>query len=245
MRRPLRLAALAFSLAVPAAASDRVVIAADSHGIGGFGWTLEDWLRGRPNTSYAFAANGGSAPLQWTKTKGGTTCGIQEDSSAPPSKPACRPPCDSARACGAMPTPHLDKLWEAQPPRDVLERRVTIIAHGTNLPVKDRAGSVAACKEMIRMAYANSDVCVWIGPPDMTRFETGPMYSIIEEAIAAVQGPGGARCRLVRSAEFTKYPARSGDGVHYHWLPHPHKEDFGLAAQWAEGVKSRLRDVFP
>ena len=68
--------------------------------------------------------------------------------------------------------------------------------------------------------------CLWVGPPHTRKNpqRLPRLYKIIEETV-------GERCKIFRSHEVTKYPARGSDGIHY-WG----KEGKAMAYLWANKV---------
>jgi len=222
-------------LALPLSAAERVVVITDSHGVGSFGAGIEDWLGKRKDTAYDFFASGASSPRQWVSSRFETPCGFHQTSSA----------AKQTRKCLRLKTPFLSELWKAQGPA-AGERRVTVIAHGTNYPLEGRASEVAVTKQLIKDAFAASAVCVWIGPPNMTKspsFDAAAVekkYSIIKDAIEAVAVETGNRCRLIDSRPLSSYPKKGGDGIHYHWLKNADEDSRSQGPKWAEKVAAEL-----
>ncbi len=223
-------------LALPAAAADRVVVITDSHGVGTFGAGIESWLERRAGTTYDFFASGASAPRQWVSSRFTTTCGYHRRSGEPA----------KARKCYPEKTPYLRELWSDQGPRASGERRVTIIAHGTNYPLSGAAAEVAVTKRLILDAFAASGACVWVGPPNMSKSPgydaqaVADKYAIIQDAIESVAVETGNRCRLIDSRPLSQYPRKGGDGIHYHWLKNPDADSLAQGPRWAERVAAEL-----
>lgn len=234
----LRAAVLALALALPASALDRIVVITDSHGVGSFGAGIESWLRARPSTDWDFFAAGGSSPMQWIATRWTTPCGLHEIAGGP----------ILTRKCYEEKVPHLDELWARQPVSTGKTRRVTIIAHGTNYRMDDKAGEVAHSVALIKAAYAAGDVCLWVGPPNMKKtpgFDAAAVkykYSIIEAAIAAAKAGGIGECTLIDSRPLSSYPKEGGDGVHYHWLKTKDPDSLAQGPKWAAAVAAKLDD---
>ncbi|UPT75829.1 MAG: hypothetical protein M0D55_09240 [Elusimicrobiota bacterium] len=235
-------AALALLVCAPAAAAvpDRIVVITDSHGVGSFGEALEAWLRARPDTDWDFFAAGGSAPRQWASSRWTTPCGYHATSAGPAVK----------RACREETVPHLDELWAAQPAGTSKTRRVTIIAHGTNYALDAKASEAASTLPLLKAAFKASDVCVWIGPPNMTRspgFDASGVaykYSIIEAALAAAKKTGHV-CSLVDSRPLSSYPKLGGDGIHYHWLKTKDPDSLSQGPKWGAAVAAKLDALLP
>jgi hypothetical protein len=220
--------------AVPA--SDRFVVITDSHGVGAFGEALVRWLRQRPATEFDFFASGASAPLQWINGAFTTPCGFRESSREPRPEPF---------ACKKLHTPKLASLWKEQGPRLSSERRISVIAQGTNYGIQPamRREQIVASVRLIEAAQAASDRCLWVGPPRMKAspgFDTAGVeykYALIREAIAqAAARTGKPACELIDSRAFSHYPAHGGDGIHYHRAGMKSPEAIRAAEEWAEGV---------
>lgn len=237
----LPLALAAALLALPARAADRIVVITDSHGVGAFGEGLEAWLRARPDTSWVFFAAGGSAPRQWSTSRWTTPCAYQASSGGPVFK----------RMCKEEKVPHLDELWAAQPTGTSKERRITIIAHGTNYALGAKASEAASTLPLLKAAFNASEFCVWIGPPNMTKkpgFDAAAVaykYSVIEAALAAAKTSTGRTCTLIDSRTISTYPAQGGDGVHYHWLRTKDPASLARGQEWAAAVAAKLSALLP
>ncbi len=234
-----------------AAAKDRFVVVTDSHGIYHFGEGIENWLiQRKPKPEYEIVSSGGYMPTQWTprvdaagkahssQKRHTTTCGARYRTRASA----------SVRECKAMTTPFLNEVWADQGPRKAGERRITVIAHGTNLPTSGREGLIASTVRLIQDAFAQSDECVWVGPPNMTRPGNTPKevqfkYEVIEAAIQKVREKTGKTCGLIDSRQVSTYPAGGHDGVHYQWpLRGATKAQIAegkiRAREWVQGVIS-------
>jgi hypothetical protein len=233
---------LTSALIVPRAdALDRFVVVTDSHGVCAYGSELAGWLRKRQATQFDFFASGASAPLQWINNAFTTPCGFHDKSSSGNPEP---------RECRKLHTPRLSDLWKEQPQRVDGERRISIISLGTNFGMsagmKDE--QLAATRRLIEEAMKASDRCIWVGPPNMTRkngFDTAGVeykYSLIRKAIEqAAHATGKPSCQLIDSRQYSKYPEKCGDGIHYHF--HPKCSEKGIMAEcakaareWADGV---------
>lgn len=251
LRRALLPAAFLFLAASTAQSKDRFVVVTDSHGIYHFGEGIENWLiQRKPKPEYEIVSSGGSMPTQWTprvdasgkvspnQKHHSTTCGARYRTRTSA----------SSRECKAMTTPFLNEVWSDQGPRKSGERRITVIAHGTNLPTSGRDGLVASTVRLIQDAFAQSDECVWVGPPNMTRPGNTPKevqfkYEVIEAAIRKVREKTGKTCGLIDSRKVTTYPSGGHDGVHYQWpLKGATKaqvaEGKQRAKEWVQGVIS-------
>ncbi len=227
--------------ATVASAGDRIVVITDSHGIGSFGTGIEAWLRARPYTDWDFFAAGGSSPAQWTLTRWTTPCGFHETAGGQV----------LTRKCYELKVPHLSELWAAQPVSTGKTRRVTVIAHGSNYRMDSKASEVANTVALIKDAFAASDVCIWVGPPNMKRspgFDAAGVaykYGIIQAGIASVKAAGGGECALIDSRKISTYPKEGGDGIHYHWLKTKDPASLAEGPKWAAAVGVELDALLP
>lgn len=229
-----------------AGATDRIVMITDSHGLGHWGAEMTKWLRERPDTEFDFFASGGSAPLQWIYGGWKTPLGLRENSESAPAE---------KRVAAPMVTLALRKVWADQGSGSANDRRITVIAHGTNYHHENQrnkkgetfeAEEVAHTAKLIQIAQAESDHCVWIGPPNMTKAAFGKAdvmykYGIIRKGIAkAAKESRKPPCDLIRADEVSEYPAAGPDGIHYNYAGVKNKAQMAACSSWAKGVTDRL-----
>lgn len=238
--RRLRFLWLALGLvSAPAGAADRFVVITDSHGLGRWGLEVEEWLRARKDAEFDFFASGGSAPLQWLNGVYTTPFGLHETSATPKGNP---------RTAGKILTPKLRDLWKNQGSGSANERRITLIALGTNYhpDPKHRAEEIAETTRLIEIAQSESDACAWIGPPNMRRknFEAADVegkVSIIRAAIAAAaKKTGKPECAFIDSRLYSRYPSTGVDGIHYNWPGSKNPTEIRECVKWAAGVTAEL-----
>ncbi len=222
----------------PAQATDRFVVVTDSHGVGHFGEELALWLRKRAQTKFEFFASGASAPLQWTNGAFTTPCGFEDKSKIATPLP---------RQCNKLHTPSLKYLWQQEPAPTEDERRISIIALGTNFSMSPawRAGHVLETQKLVEDAMAHSERCLWVGPPSMTRkpgFDPPAVaykIKIIEEAIElAAKKTGKPACQFIDSRPLSHYP-KHGDGIHLHWAGQKDPGALKASGEWADGVAAQ------
>lgn len=212
-------------------AGDRFVIITDSHGVGKYGESLKSQIRNRPETSYHFFASGGSAPLQWLNRAFTTTCGFEETSTDEVSPSICK----------KLLTPKLSDLWDKYPVSPS-ERRVTIIVQGTNLPVAQAQfeEQVRYTKKLLNVALERSDVCIWVGPPNMRRapgFDAQGVETKIKILMTALED----KCHFIDSRQISTYPS-TGDGIHYHMPGSQNQGQIDASLAWAEATFLRIEE---
>jgi hypothetical protein len=240
--------------AASAPAGDRFVVITDSHGVGRFGVGIASWRRSRGSTEFELFASGGAAPMQWWSGKYVTPVGFRDRSS----EPAPLLPVKAERLL----TPTLATLWKELGRGSAADRRVTVIVQGTNIPSSRvlgqmaektgmsvaslRAKEVAYAERLVREALAESDACVWVGPPETTRspdwtaFENAHKVAIVRDALESHRTKHGKTCAFVDSRSLSSYPNGHGDGIHYHLLMSSDRVARQAAETWAEGVSARI-----
>lgn len=241
---------LVLTLSSSAHALDRFVVIADSHGVGQFGMSLVQWLSDRSDTRYDFYASGGTAPKNWLRGGRKSACVWHVSSELPSSGPP-RYTTDT--------NPSFKQLWLNQGERQPNERRISVIVQGTNLNYVRHARYARSenqqMKDLIRDAYAQSDLCYWVGPPTMikqnynapaARLWIGMIKKAIQEE---AEENDRAPCEFLDSVPISKFPklsARHKDQVHYHWMGSVH-DDAGIIAayNWAFQVISWLESKIP
>ncbi|MBS1963959.1 MAG: hypothetical protein JST04_17235 [Bdellovibrionales bacterium] len=238
--RRLRFLFLALGLAsAHAGAADRFVVITDSHGLGQWGLEIETWLRARKGAEFDFFASGGSAPLQWLNGVYTTPVGLHETSATRAS---------TVRPVEKILTPKLRDLWKDQGTGSATERRITVIALGTNYHpgTKFREEEISETARLIEIAQTESDACVWIGPPNMTRknFQAPDVeakVSIVRAAIAAAaKKTGKPECAFIDSRKYSHYPSTGADGVHYNWPGSKNPTEIRECKAWAAGVTAEI-----
>ncbi len=228
-------------LAFRAFGSDEFVVVTDSHGVGEFGASLSNWLRSRKETQFEFFASGGSAPLQWLNDAYKTPCGLKESSLEIAPDP---------RTCNVLHTPTLESLWANHKMSPLSHRKITLIVQGTNFGIKPEIyqEQLRATKKLMKVALANSDECIWIGPPNMRRspgFDEGGVeykVSLIKAALELTEKETNKACVFIDSREISQYPT-NGDGIHYHWPGSKDSESIERAHQWGEALAARVESI--
>ncbi|MBL7714635.1 MAG: hypothetical protein JNL01_04150 [Bdellovibrionales bacterium] len=215
----------------PAQAWDHWTVISDSHGVGAFGGRISQWLRSRTDTSFYFLASGGSHPAHWLKETFTSPCAFDDSDSMDPKR---------KRVCLKILTPTLDGLLQARPKFD---RSITLIIQGTNfsLDPKQRKTHVQQTEDLAKIAAASSDLCFWVGPPNMTKSPGYDAAAVVEKFGILQDGlkniPG---CQLIDSRLISTYPASGGDGVHYHWPAAKDPVTIQAAEDWADRLIQEL-----
>ena len=212
-------------------AGSRIVFISDSHGVGKFGDIVKTHLRAREDTRFHFFASGGSAPLQWINNAFTTTCGYQETSSDANATPGCQ----------RIHTPRFSSIWERYP-RVPNERRISIIALGTNLSPKasERAPQITQIRRLMDVALAQSDLCIWVGPPNMRRSPDFDQQGV-ENKVSMIQEVQN-RCTFIDSRMISQDPSQ-GDGIHYHWPGSRNIEQIQASSDWANAVMQEVESI--
>lgn len=202
-----------FSIAL-VGADTHVVIIGDSHTTGEFGQTLVRKLREKENVSFDLVASGASASLQWINNAFTTSCGYTDSSEN------ANPP---SRYCvGNFMTPTLLSLLVKVNNNDAHagKEKVAVVALGSNMGSvpRDYQTDLNATKSLLFAIQNQGFKCVWIGPPNMPRFQhlLEGKYGLLIRAIKESK----VACRLIDSRLYTTYPAKSSnretpDGIHY------------------------------
>lgn len=184
----------------------------DSHGEGAFGAEMVRLLESRGDSVSVYAVGGSTAAdwdlgLQqvwgyWEYHTGGISIRSQ--------KPL---------------TPKLEELLLKIEPDTVL------IELGTNLIWKDLTLEDSLHVEnLIWLVQKSGARCFWIGQPDL-RLEQPARVRRHEEIKQLLKlKTDSSMCQLIPSWEFTHYPDRGGDGIHYDRVP---GIGAGLAKKWA------------
>ncbi|MBS1960149.1 MAG: hypothetical protein JST80_11800 [Bdellovibrionales bacterium] len=239
------------AIASSAHALDRFVVISDSHGVGQFGMSLVQWLSDRDDTAYEFYASGGTAPVNWLNGGWKSDRVWMASSVTPPNGP---------QHCTATVGPSFAALWNKQGPRADDERRISLIVQGTNLHYVNaqqyKRAEISQMKKLIQVAYAQSELCYWIGPPEMKKKNyTGPAEALwvkmIRTAISeAAAESARAPCEFFDSrppnSHFPAISSTHQDQVHYHWMGSI-RDDAGIkaAGDWAFMVTSWLESKIP
>jgi hypothetical protein len=193
-----------------------ILLLTDSHGVGAFGYEMEDALRRIPNAQVDTYAIGGATPDSFFDGfQSSCTYVAHTDNQTRP----------GPRACGHAPTPRVS---------EVLHGQIAVIELGTNLmwnlDAPDAWGQAErSLRRMAEYAQAHSSLCLWVGPPDM-RIITRENQAKLYELLARMP------CELIDSREYSKYPDVGGDGCHYGGDEPMNR----LGAQWGRGVAAKV-----
>lgn len=223
--------------------ADRIVFISDSHGVGEYGVEINRWLRNRTQTDFEFFASGGSAPLQWRNGIFTSRCAFS-DRSSQPSQPA--------KGCKVLRTPPLVELLKTNTPHT---RKIVLISLGTNMSRKttDFENEIRWAKNLIHDATLNQTKCIWIGPPQMSRFtssEIEQMYRMIEEAIDRESKILNTEpCALIDSRKNSHYPKslteprKNPDGIHFDIPGTPYSEGLQAAKSWGIATHAEIEAI--
>jgi len=206
---------LLFSLTSINSFGSSVFFMGDSHSVGHFGMKLDRLLRTKFDQVSTAASCGSVA--KWFFNGKKTRCGYYiKDETGKLSNGNSRP------------TPLVTKIIPK------LKPEVIIIALGANYTYASDEYMRTDIKNLLDYTEKYSKKCLWVGPPHTRKMpERLPrLYSIIDEVV-------GNRCKIFRSHEVTKYPARGSDGIHY-WG----KEGKAQAYGWAEKVFNEVTSQF-
>lgn len=199
----------------------KTLFISDSHGEGAYGNELKQLVEADGETFVGYAY-GGTEPGDWLK---GTLMrwGFWQYHSQ-----------EYDRRGEKQPTPLLEKLLIDHEPANVL------ISLGTNLIWRDlQLTDAQNIQSLIRLVNESGARCFWIGSPDLDPRKRSEahreqeIHRLLEEELR------DANCELIRSWEFTHYPERRGDGIHYDAIP---SQGTALAQRWAQDVFSRIKD---
>ena len=239
MRYPL---ALLLLLALPAGASETILVVGDSHTAGAFGLALDDALRAAPGARVAtFGVCSARPQSYFSETPHGCGHRFRDfDKSAPAKWLGGRVYMEKrgGKDVEMVKTPELAQLLSDHHPS------IVVVALGSNLPIS--GSSVQKTLDMIHLTGA---ACVWIGPPDMrnpTRKEVDAVYATLDKnnvsASATLEAAKKDSCILVDSRAFSylRYPADAGGGTHYDG------KLAGLGTRWgADAAKAVLAAAKP
>lgn len=217
-----------------------LVVISDSHGMGQFGSTLDQWLK-NSKVPYQFIASGGSAPLQWYNNGYTTPCGFASSTHS-----------TRTRACEKIKTPSIKDIWTNF--SEATSSKTTIIIQGTNIPVRSSAEKTEQTRyasSLIQKTFEVSQNCIWVGPPNMTRkgYEAADVqdkYDVIKTAISQVANKTGQTCLLIDSRKHSVYPpAGTGkhDGIHYNWPGSKNPAEITASTNWANRIISELKNL--
>ncbi len=217
-----------------------LVVISDSHGMGQFGSTLDQWLK-NSKAPYQFIASGGSAPLQWYNNAYVTPCGFASSTHS-----------TGTRACEKIKTPSIKDIWANF--SEATSVKTTIIIQGTNIPVRSSAEKTEQTRyasSLIQKTFEVSQNCIWVGPPNMTRkgYEAADVqdkYDVIKAAISQVANKTGRTCLLIDSRKHSVYPpggTGKHDGIHYNWPGSKNPAEITASTNWANGIISELKKL--
>ena len=193
----------------PVARGRNLLIIGDSHSAGTFGQTLDGLFRKDSTNQVRTVASCGSI-IHWWYHGQPTTCGFL---SIDESGKKVQVPRSS--------TPAITNILETKKPE------LAIIELGANYV---RGYSEATLRNDVARLLSDlrktGTECVWIGPPQMRRFE-----SELRHWVPLLKSLVEKSCLWIDSRELTAYPASGGDGVHYET---PFLRP--LAEKWAQDI---------
>ena len=207
---------LLLSLALTLSSHARTLIISDSHGEGAYGSELASLIEKEQDVS--FYAFGGTAPADWIE---GYTqpWGFWEYHSGRLNLRGQK-----------RTTPLLQQLVA-----DLRPERV-IISLGTNLIWREhQAKDLQDMRALIEIVRASGAECVWVGSPDLNPGKPSQIRRELE--VRELLKKEVKNCQLIESWNFTHYPDRSGDGIHYDAIALRGKD---LAKSWARNVFNQL-----
>jgi hypothetical protein len=198
----LRMGAALFALVIstsPAFAQDsigrpRILMIGDSQSIGPFGMALYGRLKSdHPRTS--LYASCGSIGRDWIQGSP-TLCGYRSRSET-----------GEALDSRIGRTPKLPRLLET------LKPDLVIVALSGNYSKMSEEAAIQDMAVIARLIQRSGSKCLWVTAP-RSRKERA-----FREGLAAwVEKAAGRECTVLDSWEFTTYPEKGGDGIHY-WRP--------------------------
>jgi hypothetical protein len=199
----------------------KTLIITDSHGEASFGSKLVELIE-QKNESVSIYAVGGTTAKDWVLGLN-QVWGLWEHHTGGEDRRIERPK-----------TPFFTDLITLHHP-DVI-----IIELGTNLIWHDLTEEDSFyIDNLLESSRVSGAKCFWVGPPDLR--PSTDYYERREKDIhnLLLKKIPGSPCKLIPSWNFTFYPAKGGDGIHYDLVP-----IFGktLAESWAKEVFTRLND---
>ena len=116
------------------------------------------------------------------------------------------------------------------------------IALGTNLSPKasERAPQITQIRRLMDVALAQSDLCIWVGPPNMRRSPDFDQQGV-ENKVSMIQEVQN-RCTFIDSRMISQYPSQ-GDGIHYHWPGSRNIEQIQASSDWANAVMQEVESI--
>lgn len=239
MTKSILLATLLLSNTSAFAANTHIVYIGDSHSVGTFGEEMDAWIRKKQDTDFTFFASGGTAPFQWLHGTAPVVCWLKDNqfnASAPEHGVCLTEEEKSQRKAGTLKTEFTPK-FETLLKKDGYEKKVAIIAHGTNFGTKGNKTQtpeqqfneqVNTTVSLIELTARYGYQCFWVGPPRMRKYEGVQLdtkFSIIKTAIEKAQKAAESNeeklaktenrsprkieslCTLIDSRPLTQYPA--------------------------------------
>lgn len=197
-------------------AGERILFLGDSHSVATFGRTLDADLRTRPHAQVTTVASCGSDPVWWFDGTP-THCGFwlhQSDG--------------SEQKTTRAPTPKLPELLQEHQPS------VVIVALGSNMVKRTPTERITHTEEMMQSISSVAPHKIWIGPPDARIYTDQQIDEIYQTLYPLCQKYGFV---LIDSRQFTKYPAKGGDGLHFQG-----EAGVAMAASWGHGVFAKITE---
>lgn len=194
-----------------AAESPMILLIGDSHTVGAFGSTQDSLLRPLPGFRVGVYGSCGSSPHSWLEGLQ-TNCGYWfKDVEG-----------KESRGKNAS-TPLIDDLLRVNHPR------YTIVALGGNMYGAPAEWIERTSRELAQAIRNSGSRCIWISAPH-ARKKTPEGQEVVFQAIERAVS---SECLLIDSRNFTHYPDRGGDGIHYDSLGESGRE---MARRWALGT---------
>lgn len=206
---------LILSLILIKIAKANTLIISDSHSVGAFGGELASLLESE-DVDLDYYAFGGSKPIDWIE---GTnlTWGFWEHHTG---KKDLR---GTNRA-----VPIFTELIQKHLPNRV------IIVQGTNTVwYQEKETDVNAMRFLLNVVQKQNAECIWVGPPDLIAKNADQARTINDFHLRIEKETAENNCKLIKSWEFTHYPEKLGDGVHYDNIPVVGKR---MSRKWAQKV---------
>jgi len=205
-------------------AEARVLLVGDSHSVGQYGRELERLFREKNGSSeVALYASCGSAPQTWISGRA-TRCGFRQKVGTQKEV--------SAKTNATPKLPQIVGAW-----LEPGEKHIVVISLGANLVPASTHQAQRQTRDFLNLLQTETSgqeiQCYWVGAPTSRTFSAEKTARTVDVMRAQI----GSQCEYIDSREFTAYPARGGDGIHFDSLGASGRK---IAIQWAQAVFQRI-----
>ena len=213
-----------------------ILFIGDSHSVMGFGDSFYEKLNAKhPNEVATYSSCGSTMGYWYTGRK--TTCGYRERGRAGTKNI----PFQKLRSKRTRfpPTPILADLIKKHEPK------LVVIQQGTNYIGAPKRLLLRDIHKLLNIMATSHASCIWIGPPTsrITRWSdgTGMNLADVNQTIKETLAKAKPTCEFIDSLRLTKYPARSGDGIHLDTAKGGKK----IANQWGAKAAKKVLALAP